>query len=181
MNDDVFEMLVVGKGCVMLICVEQEVVCCCFLVVNIKEVKVVVKVEFNECCVCVQVGMVVGEEKYFFVCDKGLQCCWVCDYVDVGWYLVEFVMGVMVFVIFVLFLLINMMILFYVYIVMMGYFVIVIGGMILFGMCVKCKVVVKFGKDCFEWGFGWYVVMCFLQMWFMCLLKLQVKCGQYFV
>ena len=73
----------------------------------------------------------------------------------------------------------NTVISFYAYIVMMGYLVIAIGGMILLGMRVKRKAAAKFGKERLERGLGWYAAMRALQMRFMRLPKPQVKRGQY--
>nr|WP_258567217.1 DUF3043 domain-containing protein [Microbacterium sp. Se5.02b] len=149
------------------------------MVANTKEAKAAAKADLNERRARAQAGMAAGEEKYLPVRDKGPQRRWVRDYVDAGWHPAEFVMAVMVLVILASLLPSNMMISFYAYLVMMGYLVIAIGGMVLLAMRVKRKAAAKFGKERLERGLGWYAAMRALQMRFMRLPKPQVKRGQY--
>ncbi len=124
--------------------------------------------------------MAAGEEKYLPRPRQGASAPLVRDYVDAGWHPAEFVMGVMVLVILALAaahehddLVLTP------YLVMMGYLVIAIGGMVLLAMRVKRKAAAKFGKERLERGLGWYAAMRALQMRFMRLPKPQVKRGQY--
>ncbi|AZS46841.1 MULTISPECIES: DUF3043 domain-containing protein [Microbacterium] len=178
-NDDTPETTAVGKGRATPTRAEQEAARRRPLVANTKEAKAAAKAELNERRARAQAGMAAGEEKYLPVRDKGPQRRWVRDYVDAGWHPAEFVMGVMVLVILASLVPANTVISFYAYIVMMGYLVIAIGGMILLGMRVKRKAAAKFGKERLERGLGWYAAMRALQMRFMRLPKPQVKRGQY--
>ncbi len=132
-NDDTPETTAVGKGRATPTRAEQEAARRRPLVANTKEAKAAAKAELNERRARAQAGMAAGEEKYLPVRDKGPQRRWVRDYVDAGWHPAEFVMGVMVLVILASLVPANTVISFYAYIVMMGYLVIAIGGMILLG------------------------------------------------
>lgn len=178
-NDDAPETPAVGKGRATPTRAEQEAARRRPLVANTKEAKAAAKADLNERRARAQAGMAAGEEKYLPVRDKGPQRRWVRDYVDAGWHPAEFVMGVMVLVILASLVPANTIISFYAYIVMMGYLVIAIGGMILLGLRVKRKAAAKFGKERLERGLGWYAAMRALQMRFMRLPKPQVKRGQY--
>lgn len=178
-NDDAPETPAVGKGRATPTRAEQEAARRRPLVANTKEAKAAARAELNERRARAQAGMAAGEEKFLPARDKGPQRRWVRDYVDAGWHPAEFVMAVMVLVILASLIPANLAISFYAYIVMMGYLVIAIGGMILLGFRVKRKVAAKFGAERMEKGLGWYAAMRALQMRFMRLPKPQVKRGQY--
>ncbi|GAT73482.1 DUF3043 domain-containing protein [Microbacterium hydrocarbonoxydans] len=183
-NDDAPETPAVGKGRATPTRAEQEAARRRPLVANTKEAKAAARAELNERRARAQAGMAAGEEKYLPPRDKGPQRRWVRDYVDAGWHPAEFVMGVMVLVILVSLLppdlaIANFAVASWAYVVMMGYLVVAIGGMILLGLRVKRKAAARFGKDRLERGLGWYAAMRSLQMRFMRLPKPQVKRGQY--
>ncbi|WP_217184309.1 DUF3043 domain-containing protein [Streptomyces sp. AC495_CC817] len=183
-NDDAPETPAVGKGRATPTRAEQEAARRRPLVANTKEARAAARAELNERRSRAQAGMAAGEEKYLPARDKGPQRRWVRDYVDAGWHPAEFVMGVMVLVILASLLPPNLAIgtfaiAYWAYLVMMGYLVLAIGGMILLGLRVKRKAAEKFGKERLERGLGWYAAMRALQMRFMRLPKPQVKRGQY--
>ncbi len=183
-NDDAPETPAVGKGRATPSRAEQEAARRRPLVANTKEARAAARAELNERRNRAQAGLAAGEEKYLPARDKGPQRRWVRDYVDAGWHPAEFIMGIMVLVIIASLLPPNIGIggfalAYWAYLVMMGYLVLAIGGMILLGMRVKRKVAAKFGKDRVERGLGWYAAMRSLQMRFMRLPKPQVKRGDY--
>lgn len=182
-NDDAPESTV-GKGRATPTRAEQEAARRRPLVANTKEARAAAKAELNERRNRAQAGLAAGEEKYLPARDKGPQRRWVRDYVDAGWHPAEFVMGVMVLVIIVSLLppawaIGGVSVGAWAYLVMMGYLVLAIGGMILLGFRVKRKVDAKFGTGKRERGLGWYAAMRSLQMRFMRLPKPQVKRGDY--
>jgi hypothetical protein len=177
-NDDAPETPAVGKGRATPTRAEQEAARRRPLVANTKEARAAARADLNERRNRAQAGLAAGEEKYLPARDKGPQRRWVRDYVDAGWHPAEFVMGIMVLVI-VASLIPVTAIAYWAYLVMMGYIVLAIGGMVLLGIRVKSKAAAKFGKDRLERGLGWYAAMRSLQMRFMRLPKPQVKRGDY--
>jgi hypothetical protein len=180
-NDDAPETNV-GKGRATPTRAEQEAARRRPLVANTKEARAAAKAEMNERRNRAQAGLAAGEEKYLPARDKGPQRRWVRDYVDSGWHPAEFVMGIMVLVILVSLLppawaIGGVSVGAWAYLVMKGYLVLAIGGMILLGWRVKSKAAAKFGKERLERGLGWYAAMRSLQMRFMRLPKPQVKRG----
>lgn len=183
-NDDAPETPAVGKGRATPTRAEQEAARRRPLVANTKEARAAAKAELNERRNRAQAGLAAGEEKYLPARDKGPQRRFVRDYVDAGWHPAEFVMGVMVLVIIVSLLppawaIGGVSVGAWAYLVMMGYLVLAIGGMILLGWRVKRKVAARFGQERLERGLGWYAAMRSLQMRFMRLPKPQVKRGDY--
>ncbi|MBO9625575.1 MAG: DUF3043 domain-containing protein [Microbacterium sp.] len=183
-NDDAPETPAVGKGRATPSRAEQEAARRRPLVANTKEARAAARAELNERRNRAQAGLAAGEEKYLPARDRGPQRRWVRDYVDAGWHPAEFVMGVMVLVIVASLMPPNLAIggfaiAYWAYLVMMGYLVLSIGGMILLGFRVKRKVAEKFGKERRERGLGWYAAMRALQMRFMRLPKPQVRRGDY--
>lgn len=182
-NDDAPDTSV-GKGRATPTRAEQEAARRRPLVANTKEARAAAKAELNERRNRAQAGLAAGEEKYLPARDRGPQRRWVRDYVDAGWHPAEFIMGIMVLVIIVSLLpatwiIGGVSVGAWAYLVMMGYLVLAIGGMILLGWRVKSKVAAKFGKERMERGLGWYAAMRSLQMRFMRLPKAQVKRGDY--
>jgi len=183
-NDDAPETPAVGKGRPTPTRAEREAARRRPLVANTKEARAAARAELNERRNRAQAGLAAGEEKYLPARDKGPQRRWVRDYVDAGWHPAEFVMGVMVLVIIASLLPPNLGIggfgiAYWAYLVMMGYLILAIGGMVLLSVRVKRKAAQKFGKERLERGLGWYAAMRSLQMRFMRLPKPQVKRGDY--
>ncbi|MFK4760203.1 DUF3043 domain-containing protein [Microbacterium sp. ZW T5_45] len=177
-NDDAPETPTSGKGRATPTRAEQEAARRRPLVANTKEAKAAARAELNERRNRAQAGLAAGEEKYLPARDKGPQRRWVRDYVDAGWHPAEFVMGIMVLVIIASLVPITV-IAYWAYLVMLGYLVISIGGMVLLAQRVKRKAAAKFGKERLERGLGWYAAMRSLQMRFMRLPKPQVRRGDY--
>ena len=148
------------------------------LVLDTKEARAKARAELQQKRERARIGMANGEERFLPVRDRGPQRRWVRDYVDAGWHLSEWVMALMVLVI-IASLVPNPIVAYWAFIVLWGYIIIAILGMVLLGMRVKKKVAAKFGVERREKGLAWYAAMRSLQMRFMRLPKPQVKRGQY--
>ncbi|WP_300266429.1 DUF3043 domain-containing protein [Microbacterium sp.] len=177
-NDDSAETPVVGKGRATPTRAEQEAARRRPLVADTKEARAAAKAQLRERRERAQAGMAAGEDRYLPPRDKGPQRRWVRDYVDAGWHISEWIMGLMVVVILVS-LVPDPTFSFFAFIGLWAYIVVAVIDMVLLARRVKKKAAAKFGTERLERGLGWYAAMRALQMRFMRLPKPQVKRGQY--